>query len=164
MSNPISYREEALQQSKKIMKVYHVNESQLGENFTTEIMSGATGHVTITQINERTWFFDIWVKSKQGINAGVYSLLADDLFTTDKLRAIHSICTAYDGQVRLELRGVLPSSPKSRLALNILTNVSDSFQFAGNGLILLDEDEAITTQLTPAYTTAVTAEEEEPEP
>ena len=158
IDQPIVYREEALQESKEAIeesvtksmkkmikdysKVYHVDESQLGTSFTTEIMSGATGHLTITQINERTWFFDVWVKSKQGISAGVYSLLSDDsLFTTNKLRAIHSICTAYDGKVRLEFRGVLPTYSSSRLALNILVDVADSFQFIGNGLILLDEDE-----------------------
>ena len=165
--SPISYRDDAIANVTKNICVYHITEEQLSTNdVTLTLREHTTGRFNIIQFNKRFFMFDILIKNKNAVNSGTPIAVLKEHIISDSAKVFHDVANCGYGSgsdfANISLRGG-DAAGQTGGGMYILSNTdipaNTLFQF--KGFILADDDETITINVTPVYTTGEAIEEEE---
>ena len=166
--SPISYRDDAINDITKNICVYHITEEQLNDaDVTLQLTQAAKGFITISQLNKRFFYVYLIIKTKTAAAAGSpIAILKENIIkTTAKVE--HRIGTYPYGNnelIYVSLAGTtIAGQSGGGLYLVSNTPIPANTMLQVSGFVLANDDETITINTTPVYTTGVEFPEEEEE-
>ena len=167
--SPISYRDDAINSITKNVCVYHITEEHLSTaDVTLKLSQAFSGYFNIIQLNKRFFMIEVLIKNKNAVNSGTPIAVLKENIISDSAKVIHDVANcdynSGDDFANISLRGTSAAGQTGGgMYIMSNTNIPANTTFQFKGFVLAADDETITINVPPVYSTGEEEEDDEEE-